>query len=194
LQRLEDQFKNTKTQEFNTMNQQKQYALAAQFIGIVIASTETLGGVADQYGPQTLADVIYLQAAIADNEFIDEIGESQIMDFIKTLPYSTLWLSYIRPVEGAHNPYWDKSRDDAKKVDAESPLKIVIEVEQGIIQGVVASMPVQYLVYDKDVQGGEFTSRPALDGLGMVDVFDGPVWKGTYDTAAVETAFKAAPL
>ncbi len=46
-------------------------AAAKRFFKELLVSVETLSAIADQYGPRTLADVMYLQNAIAKGTFID---------------------------------------------------------------------------------------------------------------------------
>lgn len=56
----------------------------------------------------------------------------------------------------------------------QQPVRLIIEIDGGIVQQVVASSPVEFLVYDRDVEGNEAettASRPSLDGSGYVTVF-----------------------
>lgn len=72
--------------------------------------------------------------------------------------------------------------------------RIVIGLEGGIIQGATANVPIEYLVYDYDIEGAGFNEiavRPALDG-GEVEVLDSGVRIPAIDSAIVEKAFVAA--
>lgn len=53
-------------------------------------------------------------------------------------------------------------------------VRVVIELDGGIVQKVVASAPVTYLIHDLDVEGNaaeDIATRPNLNGPGMVNVF-----------------------
>lgn len=54
------------------------------------------------------------------------------------------------------------------------PVRVVIELDGGIVQKVIASAPVTYLIHDLDVEGNapqEIANRPNTNGPGMVNVF-----------------------
>jgi hypothetical protein len=75
--------------------------LAQRFMAEVLGSVETLGGIADQHGVQTLVDLMYLQDAILKQGFIDE-GNSKVNDILKTLPSAAIWMGYVRSGELAN--------------------------------------------------------------------------------------------
>lgn len=71
------------------------------------------------------------------------------------------------------------------------PVRIVIGLDGGIIQGVTANVPVIYLVYDYDIEGSDQVAiRPALDG-GEVEVFDAGSYPADVDAKIIETIYKA---
>lgn len=68
-----------------------------QFFAELLNSVETLGGIADQYGSRTLADLMYLQNAIEKGTFIDHYPqESSVMVVVKSLPSADRWAAYIQ--------------------------------------------------------------------------------------------------
>jgi len=72
--------------------------------------------------------------------------------------------------------------------------RIVIGLQGGIIQGATANMPIEYLVYDYDIEGAsknEVAIRPALDG-GEVEVFDSGVRTSEIAAQVVAKIFEAA--
>jgi hypothetical protein len=74
--------------------------LATQFFEEVLQVHETLTGIADEKGPRTLADLMYLQSAILKGTYVDFYpGESGLMDVVKALPGAETWTQFIR-VEG----------------------------------------------------------------------------------------------
>ncbi|HJP69621.1 MAG TPA: hypothetical protein VJ846_12030 [Sphingomicrobium sp.] len=72
-------------------------AAAKQFFNELLDSMETLSAVADQFGPQTLADLMYLQNAITKGTFIDHYqGESCLMEVVKGLRSAGRWTAYVQ--------------------------------------------------------------------------------------------------
>jgi hypothetical protein len=74
--------------------------------------------------------------------------------------------------------------------------RIVIGLEGGIIQGATSNVPIEYLVYDYDIEGADgddIAVRPALDG-GEVEVFDSGVRIPEIDAVIVDTVFAAAEV
>lgn len=79
-------------------------AAAKQFFSELLDSVETLRAIADQYGPRTLADLMYLQNAIAKGTFIDHYpGESSVMEVVKGLRSADRWTEYVQQC-GASSP------------------------------------------------------------------------------------------
>jgi hypothetical protein len=73
------------------------------------------------------------------------------------------------------------------------PVRIVIGLDGGVIQGVTANVPVVYLVYDYDVEGcetNEVALRPALDG-GQVEVYNAGSYSADVNAEIIETIYKA---
>lgn len=70
---------------------------AALFLKELLDSVETLTGIAEEHGPRTLADLVYLQAAILNDGFIDHYpGESRVPELVQRLPSGRLWMQYIK--------------------------------------------------------------------------------------------------
>lgn len=72
------------------------------------------------------------------------------------------------------------------------PFRIVIQLSGGIIQSVSSNVPVQYLVYDSDIEGcdqADKALRPALNGNGDVEVYAGPIFDAEIAADAVAKAF-----
>jgi len=70
-------------------------------------------------------------------------------------------------------------------------VRIVIGLDGGIIQGVTANVPVEYLVYDYDIEGSDqVVTRPALDG-GVVEVYDAESYPADVNAEIIETIYKA---
>ncbi|CAE6795638.1 hypothetical protein R70006_05060 [Paraburkholderia domus] len=70
---------------------------ARLFFEELLAETETLGGLADQYGVDTLTDLMYLQHAIMSGTSVDHRqGESAALDVLKSLPSGDRWLKHVK--------------------------------------------------------------------------------------------------
>ena len=77
--------------------------------------------------------------------------------------------------------------------DPGAKARIVIGLDGGLIQGVTANVPVDYLVYDYDTDGcsdEELATRPALDG-GEVEVYAAGYYAAALDPAKVGEIFEA---
>jgi hypothetical protein len=69
---------------------------AKQFFAELLDSVETLSGIADQHGSRTLADLMFLQNAIASGGFIDHYpDESSVGEVVKLLPSADRWMKYV---------------------------------------------------------------------------------------------------
>lgn len=69
---------------------------AARFMTELLGSVETLSGIAETQGVQTLADLMYLQSAILDESFIELCNaESRVLDVVRELPSRAEWEKYI---------------------------------------------------------------------------------------------------
>lgn len=70
------------------------------FFSELLESVETLTGIAEAYGPRTLADLMYLQNAILSGGFIDcDPSESSVLDVVRGLPLGEVWLGFVREVK-----------------------------------------------------------------------------------------------
>jgi len=80
---------------------------ASLFLEELLDSVETLGGIAEEHGSRTLADLMYLQNSIANDSFIDAYpGESHVLDLVSALPSGTRWTSFIK-IEYLASPVGD---------------------------------------------------------------------------------------
>ena len=81
---------------------------ATQFHEELLASVETLSAIAEVHGPQTLADIAYLQHAILTNGKIDsDASVSAIEAVVSGLPSADRWMKYIRhESDAASKRYW----------------------------------------------------------------------------------------
>lgn len=70
---------------------------AKRFMQELLDSVETLSGIAEEHGPRTLADLMYLQQAILSDSFIDHHpGESKVLDITRSLPSGEQWGKFIK--------------------------------------------------------------------------------------------------
>lgn len=70
---------------------------AIQFMRELLDSTETLLGISEQYGPRTLADLMYLHSAIVSGGYIDFLpGESAVLELVQQLPSAACWVQFIK--------------------------------------------------------------------------------------------------
>lgn len=75
--------------------------LALRFYEELTNEVESFCVLAELYGERTLADVIYLQAAILKGTCIENAPKlSFIVDIVRALPSAKVWLKYITNVEG----------------------------------------------------------------------------------------------
>jgi hypothetical protein len=71
--------------------------IAGMFFQELLDSVETLGGIVDEHGSRTLADLMYLQNAILNGGFIDYYpGESKVLEIASALPSGDLWSRFIK--------------------------------------------------------------------------------------------------
>ncbi|PHV12048.1 hypothetical protein [Chitinimonas sp. BJB300] len=68
---------------------------ARLFFEELTASVESLRGIADHYGVNTLSDILYLQQAILKGETIEVWpGETEVGEVVGALPSADRWLKY----------------------------------------------------------------------------------------------------
>lgn len=71
--------------------------LAAKFMQELLDSVEALTAIAEEYGPRTLADLMYLHSAILSGGFIDHYpGESNVLELAQGLPTGEQWVTFIK--------------------------------------------------------------------------------------------------
>jgi len=58
-------------------------------------SVESLSGIADQYGSDTLALLMYLQMAILNDSMIEVFDGDSVLTVISQLPSANEWMEYI---------------------------------------------------------------------------------------------------
>lgn len=71
------------------------HALALLFMNELLASVETLGGIAEQYGFPALVNLMYLQNAILDENYIDVDRGNSVFQIVNSLPSGSVWKRYI---------------------------------------------------------------------------------------------------
>lgn len=70
---------------------------AAIFFQELLRSVETLSGIADKHGSETLADLMYLLNAILIGGVIDHYpDESNVLGIVRALPSGELWSKFIK--------------------------------------------------------------------------------------------------
>lgn len=70
---------------------------ATLFMKELLESIDTLTGIAEEHGPRTMADLMYLQGAILAGGFIDNWEEdSSVMKIVQELPSGKRWAEFIR--------------------------------------------------------------------------------------------------
>lgn len=70
--------------------------LAVRFYEELTNEVESFVVLAELYGARTLADIVYLQAAILKGTCIENASkESFIADVVRALPSAKVWLKYI---------------------------------------------------------------------------------------------------
>lgn len=70
---------------------------ACLFMKELLDSVESLTAIAEQHGPRTLADLMYLQSAILEGGFIDHYpSESKALELVQHLPSGQRWAQHIK--------------------------------------------------------------------------------------------------
>lgn len=77
----------------------KGYFHADLFMKELTDSVESIGGIQEQYGNETLVDLIYLQWAIMTNSRIDKAPGSHVMDIVRTLPSGEKWAEFVNDAD-----------------------------------------------------------------------------------------------
>lgn len=74
--------------------------LAQRFYEEVLEATESVCGIAEQYGQMTLVDIFHLLGVLTEGDrhksFIDEYCGSRVIEFVDTLPSAAAYRPYIR--------------------------------------------------------------------------------------------------
>jgi len=83
--------------QFTQEQKAERFDLGRQFMSELLDSVETLTGVADEYGAQTLADLMYLHGAILADGFIDVYPyRTSVTHVIESLPCASTWKQFIQ--------------------------------------------------------------------------------------------------
>jgi len=83
--------------QFTQEQKAERFDLGRQFMSELLDSVETLTGVADEYGAQTLADLMYLHSAILADGFIDVYPQgSAVTLVIESLPSASTWKQFVQ--------------------------------------------------------------------------------------------------
>lgn len=70
---------------------------ALDFYNEVIACTESLTALAEEYGHETVMDLFYLHGALhTPDGWIEAIPPSRIVEFVRTLPSAAMWMERIK--------------------------------------------------------------------------------------------------
>lgn len=121
---------------------------AKLFFDELLDSVETLTGIADEHGARTLADLMYLQNAIMENGFVDHYpGESKVLEIASALPSGDRWAQFVKVEQ-----LLDTADTNKSKLEIE-PTKIIVVLEGGIVQSVLAAksgVSVAVIDYDKN--------------------------------------------
>ncbi len=79
------------------LNQASGKQAALTFFQELLNSTESLTGIANEYGSRTLADLMYLQNVILSGGLIDHYSdESRVLEIVSALPSSEQWSAFIK--------------------------------------------------------------------------------------------------
>lgn len=70
---------------------------ALDFYNEVIAYTESLTALADEYGHETVMDLFYLHGALhTPDGWIEALPPSRIVEFVRTLPSAPMWMERVK--------------------------------------------------------------------------------------------------
>ena len=71
---------------------------AKKFFAELLDSVETLTGIGEEYGAQTLAELMYLHAAIMEGSFIyvDPDDETATFGILEGLPSYAQWIGFVK--------------------------------------------------------------------------------------------------
>ncbi len=74
--------------------------LGARLFDEILDNVETIAGIGEQYGQQTLVDLMYLLQVLArykpgDKEYIEQTCDSRIVEFLKALPNGQEYLKFV---------------------------------------------------------------------------------------------------
>lgn len=135
---------------------------AKLFFDELLDSVETLTGIADEHGARTLADLMYLQNAIMKNGFVDHYpGESKVLEIASALPSGDRWTKFVKVEQSLDTADTNKS-----KLEIE-PTKIIVVLEGGIVQSVLAAksgVSVAVIDYDKNASWDDLIEIPQDGG------------------------------
>lgn len=135
---------------------------AKLFFDELLDSVETLTGIADEHGARTLSDLIYLQNAIMKNGFVDHYpGESKVLEIASALPSGDRWAQFVKVEQSLDTADTNKS-----KLEIE-PTKIIVVLEGGIVQSVLAAksgVSVAVIDYDKNASWDDLIEIPQDGG------------------------------
>lgn len=88
------------TSSVNTPGTAQRQARSTQLMAELLEGHETLTGIGEQQGMQTLADCMYLLSAVQKGTSIsvEYQSESQVVNVVKSLPSGALWMTYVHEV------------------------------------------------------------------------------------------------
>jgi hypothetical protein len=75
--------------------------LSSQFLRELLDEVESLGAVAEEHGPEAVAFLFYLQAAILNGSSAEARGteDSELLSLIGRLPSASAWMTHILVAE-----------------------------------------------------------------------------------------------
>ncbi|TGP40289.1 hypothetical protein EN871_29130 [bacterium M00.F.Ca.ET.228.01.1.1] len=78
-------------------------SLSSNFVRELLDEVETLGTVAEEHGTGALAFLLYLQAAILNDTFVEARNHDHagLLALIRRLPTGVTWMTHIRVVESS---------------------------------------------------------------------------------------------
>ena len=85
----------------NAIVNMRRAGLSSQFVRELLDEVESLGAVAEEHGPDAVAFLFYLQAAILNGSSVEARGteDSQLISLVGRLPSASAWMTHILVAE-----------------------------------------------------------------------------------------------
>lgn len=131
---------------------------ASLFLQELLCSVESLSGIAEEHGVFTLTDLMYLQNAILDNNYIDHYPEtSKVMDIVQTLPSASIWSMFLKEVP-------------TLQVESGLYSGSIINIERGVVTQKIGRDPSNIVKHDFSKLNSEMSSDDILVKGSVVDI------------------------